>query len=274
VTSRPSRDAIDPVVARLTIFPFKALTGVDITAAALTPRGSLTGDRQFALFDQTGVVNAKRDANVHALRVTYDETVSRAGFTSTLTRDAFSFRFDDEPRALEAWLAHHFGRPIEVRRQPDGGFPDDTAAPGPTVVSTATLAAVAAWFPGLDVQNVRARLRTSIEIGDVPAFWEDRLYGAAGTAKPFRLGGVTLEGTNPCQRCIVPSRDPDTGAPILGFAKRVAEGRLAALPAWADRSRFDHYYRLAVNTRPAPLASAGVIRLGDAVRTVSSSVSA
>jgi hypothetical protein len=60
----------------------------------------------------------------------------------------------------------------------------------------------------------------------------------------------------------------------LGFAKRVAEGRLAALPAWADRSRFDHYYRLAVNTRPAPLASAGVIRLGDAVRTVSSSVSA
>lgn len=274
MTSPPSRDTIGPVVARLSIFPFKALTGIDIAAAALTPRGSLAGDRQFALFDQTGFVNGKRDAKVHALRVAYDEAVSRADFISGITGDAFRFAFDDEPHALEAWLAHHFERPIEVRRQPDGGFPDDTSAPGPTVVSTATLAAVAAWFPGLDVHNVRARLRTNIEIGDVPAFWEDQLYGAAGTTKPFLLGSVTLEGTNPCQRCVVPSRDPVTGAPIPGFAKRVAERRLIALPAWADRSRLDHYYRLAVNTRPGPLACGGVIRVGDALRTAWRSVNA
>jgi uncharacterized protein YcbX len=220
------------------------------------------------MYDEHGLVNGKREPKVHALAVTYDSTVSIAEFASTLTGERFTFALSGDTFPLSLWLGTHFGRAISVRRNGDGGFPDDLAAPGPTVVSLATLATVASWFPGLDVAGVRARLRTNIELGDVPAFWEDRLYAAAGAAPiAFRVGGVTLEGTNPCQRCIVPSRDPQTGLPLVGFAKRVAERRAATLPAWAEASRFDHFYRLAVNTRPAapPLQVGRSIRVGDVV---------
>jgi hypothetical protein len=152
-----------------------------------------------------------------------------------------------------------------VRRDENGGFPDDGNAPGPTVVSTATLAAVASWFPGLDVDSVRRRLRANVEIDGVPAFWEDALFGAAGDAVPFQLGAVELAGTNPCQRCIVPSRDPESGEPLPAFAKHVAERRAETLPPWAERTRFDHFYRLAVNTRAAPNQAGRAIRVGDSL---------
>ena len=60
-----------------------------------------------------------------------------------------------------------------------------------------------------------------------------------------------MEGTNPCQRCVVPTRDSLTGAASSGFATEFARRRAATLPPWADRRRFDHFYRLTVNTRLA-----------------------
>ncbi len=45
-----------------------------------------------------------------------------------------------------------------------------------------------------------------------------------------------------------------------------AARREQTLPSWAARSRFDHYDRLAVNTRLAETAGETVIRLGDTVR--------
>jgi uncharacterized protein YcbX len=116
---------------------------------------------------------------------------------------------------------------------------------------------------------MRVRLRANVEIDGVPAFWEDRLYGADGAPVAFRVGEVALEGTNPCARCVVPSRDPLTGAEIATFQKIVAQRRAATLPAWAERSRFDHFYRLAVNTRPAGAQTGRTLRVGDAVRIAS-----
>jgi uncharacterized protein YcbX len=174
-----------------------------------------------------------------------------------------TFVFDEDPTQLTTWLSQHFGREIGLSYNAAGGFPDDTLAPGPTIVSTATLEAVASWFPGLTPDNVRARLRANIEVGGVPAFWEDALYTVEGEAVAFRAGEVTLEGTNPCARCIVPSRDPWTGAVLPAFAKIVAEQRAATLPAWAERSRFDHFYRLTVNTRADAAQIGNTIRVGD-----------
>jgi uncharacterized protein YcbX len=264
---------IVPAVVRLRVFPFKSLPGADVDAASLTLRGGLRGDREFALFDESGCVNGKRNPDVHALRVWFDGGLSTATFISTLTGERFAFDLAGSVHGLEAWLAGHFQRRITVRRERDGGFPDDPDAPGPTVVSAATLAAVATWFPGLTADSVRLRLRTNIEIEGVPAFWEDRLFARMGMVVPFRIGEALLEGTNPCARCVVPSRDPDSGAPIPGFPKRVSERRAAMLPPWADRSRFDHFYRLALNTRPASAhAQVGrTIRTGDPLTITSES---
>ena len=64
----------------------------------------------------------------------------------------------------------------------------------------------------------------------------------------------------------MPSRDAGTGEPIAGFQKRFAGQRRATLAPGVDASPFDHYYRLAVNTRLAPGSNGGVIRIGDPVQ--------
>lgn len=222
-------------------------------------------DRAFALVDaKGGYVNGKREPRVHEVRVTYDAALTQATFASRRVAEPFRFGFDDDPAGLCAWFGQHFERPIALRRDDAGGFPDDERAPGPTIVSRATLEAVAAWFPGMDAAGVSDRLRANVELGGVPAFWEDGLYAAAGTTVAFRIGDAAFEGTNPCARCIVPCRDPLTGAALPEFAKVVAERRAATLPAWADRTRFDHYYRLAVNTRARAGQTGRTIRVGDA----------
>jgi hypothetical protein len=235
----------------------------------LAERGGLQSDRAFAMFDSGGAfVNGKREPRVHDLRVSYNAPLTEARFVSPRMAAPFTFAFEDDPAALAGWLAQHFERPIVVRRDCSGGFPDDMQAPGPTVISTATLRTVASWFRGMTTDDARRRLRANIEVGGVPAFWEDGLYTAAGDVVPFRVGDVTLEGTNPCARCIVPSRDPVTGVPLREFAKVVAERRAAGLPPWAERSRFDHFYRLALNTRAARAQVGLTIHTGDALAEV------
>jgi uncharacterized protein YcbX len=146
------------------------------------------------------------------------------------------------------------------------GFPDDVKNYGPTVISTGTLAEVASWFPSFDECSVRPRLRTNLEIGGVPPFWEDRLFTRPGAVVQFQIGDVLDEGTNPCQRCVVPTRDPHTGEAYPLFQKTVALERKELLPSWSTASRFNHFYRLAVNTR-IPASEAGkVLRVGDEIK--------
>ncbi len=242
----------------------------------MLPSGALWRDRELAFFDEAGgIVNGKRNPKIHALHVRFDDRLTTAHLTSNLLDEHYSFAFDEATAEFEVWLGRHFDQRIFVRRDRDGGFPDDAKAPGPTIVSTATLETAATWIAEIDAGSMRDRLRSNLELGEAPAFWEDRLYGDAGDVVAFRVGEVAFEGTNPCARCIVPSRDALTGEPTPGFAKRVAERRAATLPIWANRSRFDHYYRLAGNTRAAPGQAGKTLAVGDAVRLeVPSSVEA
>jgi len=253
-----------PVVARLRVYPFKSFDGADVDAAPFVPLGGLRLDRAFAVVDERDeFVNAKREPLVHHVRVSYDPALTAATFTLP-SGATFAFGFDEQPDGLAAFLSGYFGRRVSVRRDHEGGFPDDPAAPGPTIVSGDTLAAVASWFDGMTIHDVRLRLRANIEVDGVPAFWEDRLFGPAGEAVPFRVGAVVLAGTNPCARCVVPSRDAISGEVYPAFSKRVAERRAATLPPWADRTRFDHYYRLCVNTRTIAAGDRS-IHVGDRV---------
>ncbi len=253
------------------MFPLKSFDGADVDAAELTARGGFRHDRRFALFDAGGrYVNGKLEPRVHGLRVVYDRSLGEATFSDPVTGERRTFELASDGAAAAAWLGPILGRSVSLRSDDGGGFPDDERAPGPTIVSTATLAALAAWFPGLGIDSVRRRLRTNIEIEGVPAFWEDMLYAAAPATVPFRIGEAAFEGSNPCQRCVVPSRDPDTGAALPAFAKRVAEQRAASLPQWAERTRFDHFYRLAVNTRAAAHQLGRSVRVGDVLSLTAS----
>jgi uncharacterized protein YcbX len=253
-------------LARIVIYPVKSLDGVAVAEALVLPSGALEHDRRWALVDSQGKwVNGKRTPRIHLLRSTIDAKARKIELTVAEKTNAF--RLDAERAPFEQWLSDFFGLAVRIEENAVSGFPDDTAAPGPTVISTGTLTDVASWFPGLDLPEIRRRFRANLEIGDVEPFWEDRLYAEEGQAVRFQIGDVQLEGTNPCQRCVVPTRSPETGERYDEFAAIFEERRYEKLPYWATRSRFDHFYRLAVNTRPVSRRT-GTIRVGDEVRLI------
>jgi uncharacterized protein len=243
------------------------LDRVDIESSSVLRSGALKHDRSFAIVDRSGqFVNGKRNEKIHALRSEFDlETnilllrIQGADRTNT-------FQIEKDRDLLEDWLGEYFGFPVEVTQNLETGFPDDTISPGPTIISTATLEAIASWYPDLDVEEVRLRFRTNIEISGVPAFWEDRLFTEAEETVHFQIGEVQFMGINPCQRCVVITRDSQTGEAYPNFQKKFVAQRRTTLPEWAERSRFNHFFRLAINTR-LPVTEAGkTICIGDKLR--------
>jgi len=252
-------------LGRIRIFPIKSLDGVEVARSAITPGGILENDRVFAIFDAEGrVVNGKRTDQIHRLRATFDDEVTEVSLRSV--KETSPIRFQLDARApLERWLSDFFGFTVTVRHDEVTGFPDDTDAFGPTITSTESLLRVCDWYPELSLESVRRRFRANLELEGGEAFCEDRLFGGPGERKPFRVGSVGLLGHNPCQRCVVPPRDPDTGATSRGFQKSFGELRERNLPEWSDKRRFDHFYRFAVNTSIPPSEAGKRLRVGDAV---------
>jgi hypothetical protein len=256
-------------LAGISIYPVKSLEPVSLQQARVLRSGALEGDRAFALFDSEGrFVNGKRNALVHRLRSAYDPLTQMLGLRRPNDNSSVAFDVERQREALEAWLTEFFGMPITFKTNTDVGFPDDLDCPGPTIISTATLGEVASWFPPLDAGQLRLRIRANLELAGVPPFWEDRLYGIKGSRVRFRIGDCLFDGNNPCQRCVVPPRDPATGENYPNFSKIFVERREQSLPAWVERSRFNHFYRLAINTL-VPAGQAGkVVTVGDEVEVL------
>lgn len=241
-------------LTRIVIYPIKSLDGVEVGTVKISAGGALVGDRRWAIVDAEGrFVNAKRFPKIHGLRAHFD----LAAMTVSLRRQdqpaeiARVFQLLEEQAELAAWLSEYFGQPVRLQENAASGFPDDTNAYGPTAIATTSLEAVLAWFPDLDLDSIRRRFRVNLEIDDVPPFWEDSLCG-----KTFRIGQVSVEGSNPCQRCPVPTRDPLTGTVYPQFQKTFVARRQQSLPASVDSKWFDHFYRLSLNTR-IPTTEAG-----------------
>jgi uncharacterized protein YcbX len=262
---------VTPTLAQIRVYPIKGLDPAIVSEATIAPGGALVPDRRWALFDPEGnAVNGKKEPAVHGIRCAYalgaDGRVSVSLSVADGRLAAARFDLEDDGPAVAAWLGRALGRAVELRRNDVRGFPDDVESAGPTVVSTASLATVASWFPGLGGESTRRRFRANLEIAGVDPFWEDRLCGDAGAIVRFQIGDVEVLGTNPCQRCVVPSRDPDTGLPLPLFQKIFTERRRDSLPAWAAAARFNHHYRFTVNTN-VPASEAGKrLRVGDPVR--------
>jgi uncharacterized protein YcbX len=213
-------------------------------------------------------VNGKRTAAIHLIRAAFVPDVSTVTLSVPGDRRKIptrTFAFPGDTAAASNWFTNFFEQPITVRHSLEG-FPDDAVASGPTIVSTASLQAVCDLFSGMDVDEARRRFRTTLEIEGVPAFWEDQLFGEEErSALRFRIGEVNFEGSNPCARCPVPPRNPHTGEILPGFQKTLSDYRRSHMQAWSPKSRFDHYYRLATNTRVASSEAGKVLRVGDAL---------
>jgi uncharacterized protein YcbX len=263
-----------PHLADIRLHPIKSLDPVSVPEARISSSGGLALDRAWALYSVDGKwVNGKRTPAIHLIRANYSPDVASVTLTVPTDRRKIpprTFAFPQDHEDASEWFSVFFEQQIIVRYS-EGGFPDDSIASGPTIVSTASLQAIADWFPatsdgfsGLSLENVRRRFRASLEIDGVPAFWEDQLFGEnERSVIRFTIGEVHLEGSNPCARCPVPPRDPCTGVDLVGFQKHFIRQRESTLPAWSPRDRFDHFYRLSTNTRVPSTESGKQLRLHD-----------
>ena len=301
-----------PTLDRITIYPVKSLDGVEVDECRVLPNGALENDRRWQLVDMDGrVVNAKRTPLVHAIRAEFDLAgqgggvprlganvihlavdpgAVRAGAIPGVARLAdlppTSFPLVPGPDGPCGWLSQALGLDVLLLERADGGFPDDREAPGPVLISTATLEEVARWF-GFDCDEARRRFRANLEVGGCGAFWEDALasparpelqpsfldlppdlpadpYAELPPPEPreFTVGEARFRAANVCRRCVVPSRDSRTGAVTARFREAFEARRGRALLGEVDTSGWTHLYRLGVNTRPV---EAGWGRVGDPV---------
>ncbi|AFZ03842.1 MOSC domain-containing protein [Calothrix sp. PCC 6303] len=252
-----------PHVAGIYIYPIKSLDGIEVQNAQILSSGALNFDREFAMFDRWGkYINGKRNPKVHLLRLYSHQEARTVSLHFPDSDSPQVFHLDDQRKSLTEALSDFFQQQVTLKQNTLMGFPDDTRSPGATIVSTATLIEVASWFPGVSVEQMRRRMRANIEIGGVEAFWEDKLFTTAENTVDFYIGDVLFKGVNPCLRCSVPTKDPDTGESYPHFQKIFAQQREKTLPDWKDSSEFKGFYRLTVNTRLDPSKGGKNIAVG------------
>src|SRR2546421_1917305 len=156
-----------PRLASIRLHPIKSLDPVSVPDARIGPAGGLELDRAWALYSVDGRwVNGKRTAAMHLIRATYapdlsSVTLAVPGDRRNIPTRTFAFPSATEDAA--EWFSVYFEQQIIVRYAPEG-FPDDTIAHGPTIISTASLQSVCGWFPELALEDVRQRFRTTLEI--------------------------------------------------------------------------------------------------------------
>jgi uncharacterized protein YcbX len=280
-----------PTLDRITLYPVKSLDGVEVAEARVLPSGGLENDRRWRLVDLDGrVVNAKRTPLFHAIRAEYDlaeKLISLSRWADPPSSPPHTFPLVPGSEGPCEWLSDALGVKVLLEERPDGGFPDDRDASGPTLVSTASLEEVARWF-GFDLAESRRRFRANLEIGGCDAFWEDTLASPAPARRPpslgelppdlpgdpyadlppaepreFSIGDARFLATNVCKRCVVPSRESRSAEVTAHFRDAFEARRGRALRGDVDASGWNHLYRLGVNTRAA--GAGGRIALSDGV---------
>ena len=251
-----------PVVSRISVYPFKSLDGLSVEEASAGAGSFITGDRQYALFDERGkYINGKANPLVHRLRL--KKIPSGFLISSDLLKTGVEFSGRDDIAELEEFLGRHFNQPVVVRENNEGRFLDIPVDSGITIVSTASLEKVRDWMGLKDLDEARRRFRATVEIDGVPPFWEDILFGVPGDEQSFRLGDLELICVGPRERCVVPTRDSMTGEVTPAFPKKFAAHRWEQVPGHSQLHDWGHGYFLSVDCRIAASSFGKIVRLGD-----------
>jgi uncharacterized protein YcbX len=184
--------------------------------------GGVSGDRRFWLRDEHGGLYAgKRDGRMMQIRPDWDEATRRLALTFPQGErvegvvelgepvDALLYRSPRRSRrVLGPWqeaISEFVGRPLELLWAVDGAV--DRTPEGGTVslVSRRSLERLRQEVGIADEVDGR-RFRMLFEIDGVGAHEEDRWIGA-----DVRIGEATIRVNGDVGRCVVTSRDPDTG---------------------------------------------------------------
>ena len=257
-------------VASIHIYPVKSLDGIAVSQATILASGALQGDRSFAICDRSGaLVNSKRNSGVDFLRLSFDMKHRIAGLKIQDTEQEIFFHVDRERPGIEYWLSNYFGFPVKLIENLLAGFPEDNAAPGPTMIGTETIAQVASWFPRVCVNEMRHRFRANIEIGDVPAFWEDQLFGGGDEVVRFKIGPVIFEGVNPGHPCLLSTRNSTATEVAPNLNKLLIAKQKEIMPDLVKTGNLNQFNRLIVKTQVPHQAAGKIVHIGDEVQILS-----
>ena len=209
-------------VARLCIVPVKGARLVRVPALELEPGGVLEDRAFFVVQDAGGLASTARtpglqavvphyDRAANTLRLTFPDGSAVEGEVPASGREVGIEHYDGRPnraRVLDGpWtepLSAHLGRAVHVAaRAGDGGGWDDAPV---TVGSEASLAAVAAALPEAGGALDGDRFRLTVTVSGAEAWAEDGWCGGR-----VQVGEAVLEADAPVGRCVVTTRDPQTG---------------------------------------------------------------
>jgi uncharacterized protein YcbX len=250
-------------VVRISVAPVKSLGLVHPQEVQLE-RNGVVGNRRFWLRDESGALYAgKRDGTMLQIRPEWDEDTRRLALTfpdgarvegvvelggpveAELYRLPLASR-----RVIGPWqeaISAFVGRPLQLLWADDGAV--DRAARGGSVslVSRASLERLREEV-GAESPVDGRRFRMLFEIDGVGAHEEDTWMGSE-----VRIGDAAVVVNGDIGRCVITSRDPDSGVvdlpTLVTLASYRREGKMETLP-------FGVY---------GSVASPGRVRVGDAV---------
>lgn len=235
------------VVTELHRWPVKSFAGEPVDTFRVDARG-VGGDRTHALFDT--FKDAPRRLTIRQVPRMLAWAASYDGADVDPTEpprpvvtapDGTTYAWDDA--ALPGALAADLGREVTLRRDVAGQQDLERSV---LVTTQATLDAVTAEL-GYDALDLR-RMRTNVHVdfgGEVEAFAEERWEG-----RELTIGAARFVLLHPCVRCVIPTRDPDTGAKDARILRHLTR---------------EHGGLFGMNARYAGPASGAAIALGDPV---------
>jgi uncharacterized protein len=211
-----------PRVVRISVAPVKSLGLVHPDEVMLEP-GGVVGNRRFWLRDEQGALYAgKRDGSMMQIRPEWDEATRRLALTfpdGTCIEGVVELADEVEANLYswnrlrsrkvhgpwEAAISEYVGRPLELLWADEGAV--DRTPRGGTVslLSRASLERLREEV-GVDEAIDGRRFRMLFEIDGVDAHEEDSWIGAE-----VRIGEATVVFNGDIGRCVITSRDPDTG---------------------------------------------------------------
>ncbi len=248
-------------ITALSITPVKGTRLHTVDAVDLTERGA-RGDRSFYVVDDRGrMVNGKVIGDLQAIVADHDEAAGELTLTfpdgaevraPLLPGETVQTRFFSRPREARAltgpWheaLSAFAGRPLQIVQVPSAVDRGRNGAA--SLISRASLARLA---QAGDQEEIDARrFRMLIEIDGVGAHEEDGWVG-----RRVQVGAALLRMHGHVGRCLITSRDPDSG-----------EVDLPTLDLLGT------YRRDTDSTEPLPFGihgavlEGGTVRVGDAV---------